>query len=249
MQTYTKLTDNEQECTVLDWGHVSYNTAWQRQTSIAQQLIEAKRNTSGEQILLPHKLILCEHNPVYTLGKSGSAANVLLSEPELNQKGIEFYRINRGGDITYHGPGQLVCYPIFDLERMFRDVRRYVHCLEEVVIRCLSDYGIEAFRLPQYTGVWLRATPVFPERKICAIGVHMSRWVSMHGFAFNINTDLSYFRHIIPCGIQDDNKAVSSLAIELGREVEMNEVKKSILFYFSKVFGLKYAIEPEKHHV
>jgi lipoyl(octanoyl) transferase len=228
-------------CSVQDWGRISYKTAWEQQTAIANELIQAKKNTDPFNEPIPHSLIFCEHNPVYTLGKSGSIDNVLLNEKELELKGIEFFKINRGGDITYHGPGQIVCYPIFDLDRIFTDVHKYVRGLEEVVIRTLAEYGLDAMRINEYTGVWLEGNDVLPKRKICAIGVHLSRWVSMHGFAFNINTDLAYFNHIIPCGIADNDKAVTSLALELGRSIDPEEVKLKILFHFSEIFGLKYA--------
>ena len=189
-----------------------------------------------------HKLILCEHNPVFTLGKSGSVDNLLLSEEKLEEAGIEFFKINRGGDITYHGPGQIVCYPILDLDRIFTDVHKYIRMLEEVVIRTLAHYDIKGTRIKEYTGVWLDQTSVLPQRKICAMGVHMSRWVTMHGFAFNINTDLSYFNKIIPCGITDTNKAVTSMEVELGRKIDQDEIKKHIIYYFSELFGLNYAL-------
>ena len=228
-------------CAVKDWGRISYKTAWDQQTVLANELIQYKRSNDSVLPPIAHSLIFCEHNPVYTLGKSGSVENVLLNEAELEAKGIEYFKINRGGDITYHGPGQIVCYPIFDLDKIFTDVHKYVRGLEEVVIRTLAEYGIKGMRITEYTGVWLDGTDVLPKRKICAIGVHLSRWVSMHGFAFNINTDLSYFNHIIPCGIVDEDKAVTSLALELGREIDQAEVKSKILFHFSDIFGLKYA--------
>lgn len=232
---------NQNLCKIQDWGRISYKEAWDRQTVLANELILAKKSIDSNTENLPHSLIFCEHNPVYTLGRSGSVDNVLLNESELEKKGIEYFKINRGGDITYHGPGQIVCYPIFDLEQIFTDVHKYVRGLEEVVIRTLVEYGIQGSRIAEYTGVWLEQTAVLPKRKICAIGVHLSRWVSMHGFAFNINTDLSYFNHIIPCGITDKDKAVTSLALELGREIDPEEVKKKILIHFSDIFGLKYA--------
>jgi len=250
------MTDNHlntnkllKDCVVYDWGKIQYKEAWDKQTILANELIAAKKQSDFPVNEHPYKLIFCEHNPVYTLGKSGSIEHIKLSDKELSERGIEFYKINRGGDITYHGPGQLVCYPIFDLERISRDLKRYISSLEEVVIRTLAAYEIFGIRIPEYTGVWLEATEVLPLRKICAIGVHMSRWVSMHGFAFNINTDLAYFRNIIPCGINDSNKAVTSLAIELGKEIDMNHVKKQLLFHFSEVFGLKYAKEDAKIHL
>ena len=165
--------------------------------------------------------------------------------PELGQsgveKGVEFFKTNRGGDITYHGPGQIVGYPIFDLDLFFTDVHRYVRYLEEAVVLTLKEYGLEAFRIKEHTGVWLPQTDILPKRKICAIGVHLSRWVTLHGFAFNINTDLSYFRHIIPCGINDKDKDVTSLAFELGRQVPVEEVKLKLKMHFASLFGFEFA--------
>ena len=179
---------------------------------------------------------------VYTLGKSGSIDNLLLDNEALAQAGFEFFKINRGGDITYHGPGQIVGYPIFDLDRFFTDVHRYVRFLEEAVILTLADYGIYGTRVEKYTGVWLEATEDKPLRKICAIGVHLSRWVTMHGFAFNINTNLGHFNNIIACGITDEDKTVTSLAKELGREMDIEEVKSRLKNHFAHLFGFTFAI-------
>jgi len=230
-----------------DLGTISYREAWDYQQVLLQQSIDTKRQNrdfkENNRPLLDvrHYLLFCQHPPVYTLGRSGSAQHLLLDEQGLHNKGIEFFKINRGGDITYHGPGQIVGYPIFDLDCFFTDVHRYVRYLEEAIIRTLAEYDIEAMRIKEYTGVWLPQTNVFPKRKICAIGVHLSRWVTMHGFAFNINTDLQYFNHIIPCGITDSDKTVTSLAKELGRKVDEEEVKQKLKKHFASVFGFEFA--------
>lgn len=191
--------------------------------------------------LASHYLLFVEHPPVYTLGKSGSMDNLLLTEKELVEKGISFYPINRGGDITFHGPGQLVGYPILDLDLFFNDVHRYVRNLEEVMIRTLADYGIEGFRVKDYTGVWVeggQGKEAFwsKKRKICAIGVHLSRWVTLHGWAFNVNTPLHYFDYIVPCGIAEADKTVTSLAVELGQPIDMQVVKNMVRRHFEAVF-------------
>ncbi len=169
--------------------------------------------------------------------------HLLLSEEALEERGIQFYKTNRGGDITYHGPGQIVAYPIFDLDCFFTDVHRYVRYLEEAVILTLAEYGIEAGREEGYTGVWLAATSVLPKRKICAIGVHLRRWITMHGLALNVNTDLTYFQHIIPCGINDADKAVTSMALELGRTVDLEEVKAHLRKHFAQLFDFEWATD------
>ena len=230
-----------------DLGRISYQQAWDYQQELLAEAIRVKRqNRSNEDEgseLLPikHHLLFCEHPPVYTLGRSGSLDNLLLDEDGLKKEGVEFFKINRGGDITYHGPGQIVGYPIFDMDAFFRDVHRYVRYLEEAVIRTLAEYDIESFRIKEFTGVWLPAEGWKPKRKICAIGVHLSRWVTMHGFAFNINTDLDYFRHIIPCGIADEDKAVTTLAKELGKEMNMEEVKSKLKLHLAELFGFEFA--------
>lgn len=167
--------------------------------------------------------------------------HLLLDEAGLATAGFSFYKINRGGDITYHGPGQIVGYPIFDLDEFFTDVHQYVRYLEEAVMRTLQEYGIATYRESGYTGVWLPATAHRPKRKICAIGVHLSRWVTLHGFAFNINTDLGHFANIIPCGIQDDDKSVTSLAQELGHTVDIEDVKTRLRQHFAELFGFQFA--------
>ncbi|TVR87396.1 MAG: lipoyl(octanoyl) transferase LipB [Saprospirales bacterium] len=226
-----------------DWGAVDYREAWDKQTVLSDDLIKAKRagiSLSAEIEGPKHHLIFCHHPHVYTLGKSGKQDHLLLDQKEMGQKGVSFYKINRGGDITYHGPGQLVGYPIFDLEYFFKDVRKYIHSIETSIILMLAEFGIEAGRQEGYTGVWLPACESRKNRKICAIGVHLSRWVSMHGFALNVNTDLNFFNHIVPCGIQEPDKEVTSMNQELGGEVDMDSVKQILKEKFSAEFGFDY---------
>ncbi len=226
-----------------DWGQIRYKEAWDKQMELHHRLRAIKKaNREIENEVDKQKqeqyLVFCEHHHVYTLGKGGSMDNVLMSEAELKEKDIDFFPINRGGDITYHGYGQIVAYPILDLEYFFTDVHKYVRILEEAVIRTLAEYGIEGGRIEGLSGVWLDKTSLFPQRKICAIGIHLSRWVTMHGFAMNVNTDLTYFRNIIPCGINDDSKGVTSLALELGQEkVDVDEVKTKIKYHLSDLMG------------
>jgi lipoyl(octanoyl) transferase len=182
-----------------------------------------------------HYLLFVEHPPVYTLGKSGKMDHVLIGEEERSERGIEFYQTNRGGDITFHGPDQVVGYPILDLEKFYTDIGKYLRALEDVIILTLEEYGITAGRSAGETGVWIDALEKGKERKICAMGVRCSRWVTMHGFALNVNTDLSFFNHIIPCGIV--NKKVTSIKEELGRAVSMEEVKEKLKANFCKVFN------------
>lgn len=218
---------------LLDLGLIEYNQAWQFQQERQAELVDAKRN---EHDVPHHYLILCQHPPVYTLGKSGKPEHLLINESGLAARGATFEKINRGGDITFHGPGQLVVYPILDLDHFFTDVHRYVRYLEEVVIRTLRTYRIEAKRIAEYTGVWLDTDDSALQKKICAIGVHLTRWVTLHGLALNANTDLSFFNYIIPCGITDDQKAVTSIQQVIGREVSMDELKKHFIRHFSDVF-------------
>jgi lipoyl(octanoyl) transferase len=226
---------------------ISYQEAWDLQTSLHDVLKRNKlawRNLSEverKDKFQIHQLLFCEHNHVYTLGKSGSDDHLLYDAVQLKQEKIEYFKINRGGDITYHGPGQLTGYPIFDLDEFFTDVHKYVRCLEECVILLLETYGIAGYREDGYTGVWIHPNENNPNRrKICAIGVHLSRWVTMHGFALNVNTDLNYFSHIIPCGIQDEDKTVTSLQFELGKKIEMNEVFERLKTIFASVFEYDY---------
>ncbi|NOT36498.1 MAG: lipoyl(octanoyl) transferase LipB, partial [Saprospiraceae bacterium] len=190
---------------------MAYDKAWEYQTQIHQRLIQQKR-LDAQNFKQLHTLLLCEHPHVYTLGKSGKEEHLVIPEDKLDTIQATFYRINRGGDITYHGPGQLVAYPILDLEKLFTDVHQYVRFLEEAIIRVLREYNIEASRIDGLTGVWLDIDAPKP-RKICAIGVHLSRWVSLHGLAFNVNSDLNYYNHIIPCGISQTDKSVTSLQV------------------------------------
>ncbi|WP_207513391.1 lipoyl(octanoyl) transferase LipB [Longitalea luteola] len=213
-----------------------------RQPIIAGQPAQADNRQSiiDNELVGPdtiHHLLFVEHPPVYTLGKSGDIENVLISEAERAAKGISFYHTNRGGDITFHGREQLVGYPILDLERFYTDIGKYLRNLEEVIIATMADYGLKGERSPGETGVWLDAAIPGKERKICAMGIRCSRWITMHGFAFNVNTDLSYFNYIIPCGIQ--NKQVTSLQKELGRKLDMNEVKDRVKANFERVFEVE----------
>jgi lipoyl(octanoyl) transferase len=223
----------------------SYKEVWDLQTTIHNALItkklEKKNLPQSEQTKdQNHQLIFCEHSPVYTLGKSGSPEHLLLSVEEIKNQSIEFFRINRGGDITYHGPGQITGYPIFDLDEFFTDVHLYVRKLEEVIILYLQTYGIKGIRIPEYTGVWIAPDHTSPKyRKICAIGVHLSRWVSMHGFALNVNTDLTYFDKIIPCGIVDHDKGVTSLQNEIGYEISLKDAGRELSKIFSEVFDFE----------
>ncbi len=226
-----------------DLGVTDYKTAWDYQEKLLQENVAIKaanRNNPAyaEQNSTQHHFIICEHNPVYTLGKSGDMNNVLMNETELAEKHIEFFRTNRGGDITFHGPGQIVGYPILDLEKFYTDIGKYLRSLEEVIIFTLADYGLKGERSPGETGVWLEPGVKGKERKICAIGVRCSRWITMHGFALNVNTDLSYFNNIIPCGI--NNKQVTSLEKESGMKKNYAEVKERVKDNFGKVFGTQF---------
>ena len=221
-----------------DWGLMDYQLAWDKQETVFSSIVNQKiQNRNSEQTVPTNNyLIFVEHPHVYTLGKSGKLDNLLLNEEALGVKKAGFYKINRGGDITYHGPGQIVGYPILDLDNFFTDIHLYLRTLEEAVILTLAHYGINAGRYPKFTGVWLDADNK-NARKICALGVRCSRWVTMHGFALNVNTDLDYFKNIIPCGI--DDKDVTSLKKELGREVDINEVKEILKGEISTLFEMK----------
>jgi lipoyl(octanoyl) transferase len=221
-----------------------YADAWALQERLFARSVQAKlqrRETGSEGSGGEHYLLLGDHPPVFTLGRNGALANLLVDEERLAREGIDFFRINRGGDITYHGPGQLVGYPILDLDCLFTDIGRYLRLIEECVIRVLADYGLEAERLPGATGVWLDAQNPFRARKICAIGIRASRWVTMHGFALNLNTNLEHFGLIVPCGITD--KAVTSLARELGRPVDETEVRDRWLSVFQELFEVDVAFD------
>ena len=221
---------------VKDLGHKDYKETWDYQESLFEEIVELKHKNRAEntEVPTPNYFLFVEHPHVYTLGKSGHIENLLIDEAALAKKGATFYKINRGGDITYHGPGQIVGYPIIDLENFFTDIHKYLRSLEEVIIRTLADYGIKGERSEGETGVWLDVGTPFA-RKICAMGVRASRWVTMHGFALNVNTDLGYFDNIIPCGIR--GKAVTSLNVELSKEkVDTEEVKRYILKHFEEIF-------------
>ena len=223
---------------VQDLGLIDYKEAWDLQESLLKESVDlkvAKRINNSENLPVNH-LLFCEHPHVYTLGKSGKQEHLLLDDVQLSEVSATYYKINRGGDITYHGPGQLVMYPILDLEQFFTDIQKYLRFLEEAVIMTLKEYGVHADRFEGLTGVWIE--PNTPSaRKICAMGVKCSRWITMHGIGFNINSDLSYFSNIVPCGI--DDKAVTSLEKELGRKVSMEEVKHRLLIHMEAVFGFK----------
>lgn len=214
-------------------GRVAYAATWDLQKQVQARLIAAKRQDPPEA--LPHVMLLVEHPPVYTMGRSGDASNLLLSEDALAARGARFFHIGRGGDITYHGPGQLVGYPLLDLDRFFTDLHRYMRALEEIVLRTCADHDLRAGRVAGRTGVWIGPDATGPERKICALGIRCSRWVTMHGFAFNLNTDLSFFDHIIPCGIKD--RGVTSLAHELGRPADEADARARLLTHFADHFG------------
>jgi lipoyl(octanoyl) transferase len=243
-------TSTKQDVLFRDLGRIEYQAAWDYQEKLLQENVAVKAALRNRQFAMSNGeahsiteenlptttnyLLFVEHPPVYTLGKSGDIEHVLISEEERAARGISFYHTNRGGDITFHGPEQLVGYPIIDLEKFYTDIGKYLRNLEEVFIATMAEYGLNGERSPGETGVWMDASIPGKERKICAMGIRCSRWITMHGFAFNVNTDLSYFDYIIPCGIQ--NKQVTSLKKELGRSVDMNEVKEKVKRNFEKVF-------------
>lgn len=221
---------------IQDLGLKDYKATWDYQESLFKDILDIKIKNRREDLHLetPNYFLFVEHPHVYTLGKSGDMSNLLLNESQLTQKGATFYKINRGGDITYHGPGQIVGYPILDLENFFTDIHKFLRFLEEIIILTLAEYGLKAERSQGETGVWLGVGTPFA-RKICAMGVRASRWVTMHGYALNVNADLGYFDNIIPCGIR--GKAVTSLNVELGVErVDEAEVKAKLLKHFSALF-------------
>jgi lipoyl(octanoyl) transferase len=239
----------KQRIVVKDLGKMGYQEAWDYQEHLLRQNVEIKSGRIERQNAVAiydgdhvgnevkpttNYLLFVEHPPVYTLGKSGNPEHVLMKEEERRKMGIDFFHTNRGGDITFHGPGQIVGYPILDLENFFTDIGRYLRSLEEVIIRTLADYGMQADRSKGETGVWIDANTKGRERKICAMGVRCSRWITMHGFALNVNTDLSYFNGIIPCGIP--SKQVTSITAELGGLVPLSEVKDRIKNHFADVF-------------
>jgi len=220
---------------LIDLGLIDYQTAWDFQEQLLKKTTDQKLANKQNELeeITSNYLIFCEHNPVYTLGKSGKKEHLLLSDAELNDKGISYFAVNRGGDITHHAPGQLVVYPIFDLDHFFHDIHRYLRTLEEAVVLTLAEFGIITGRYEGYTGVWLDADNE-KARKICAMGVKCSRWVTMHGLALNVNNDLSFFNHIVPCGIAD--KAVTSMQQELGLQVSMEDVKQKLNNHIMALF-------------
>lgn len=232
-----------------DVGQMRYKQAWDYQEELLRQnlLVKSEQRklqiaglespAEGELLSTTHHLLFVEHPPVYTLGKSGDVKNILISEEEMKLRGIEYYPTNRGGDITFHGPQQIVGYPILDLEKFETDIGKYLRKLEDVIILTMADYGLKGERSSGETGVWLEPNIKGSERKICAMGVRCSRWITMHGFAFNINTDLNYFSNIIPCGIE--NKQVTSLEKELGTRVDFEEAKEKVKYFFEQVFDVE----------
>lgn len=236
----------QQEIICRDLGRMDYQAAWDYQEQLLRENVRLKteareKGIDPSLVSTSHYFLFVEHPPVYTLGKSGNRENVLLDDEGLKQRNIQFFNTNRGGDITFHGPDQIVGYPIIDLEKFYTDIGRYLRNLEEVIILTLANYGLKGERSPGETGVWLEPDVPGRERKICAMGVRCSRWITMHGFALNVNTDLSYFNHIIPCGIV--NKQVTSLKKELGKEIAVAEVKERIKDNFEKVFEAKLVSE------
>jgi lipoyl(octanoyl) transferase len=221
-----------------DLGLIDYKVCWDYQEKLFNEIIQQKISNrylpEEKQIPTNNFLLFVEHPHVYTLGKSGDESNLLLNEKQLEEKNSSFYKINRGGDITYHGPGQIVAYPIIDLDNFFTDIHKYLRLLEETIIVTLKEYGIEGNRSKGETGVWLESENKLRARKICAMGVRCSRWVTMHGWGFNVNADLNYFNNIIPCGIND--KAVTSLNKELGQEINIPEIKEKLIINFAKLF-------------
>ncbi|WBX76055.1 lipoyl(octanoyl) transferase LipB [Tenacibaculum ovolyticum] len=228
--------------TVSDLGKKDYKETWDYQTRLLDKVVILKREkrNSNKEIITPNHFLFVEHPHVYTLGKSGDISNLLLNEEKLKEKNATFYKINRGGDITYHGPGQIVGYPIIDLENFFTDIHKYLRLLEESIILTIAEYGLKGERSDGETGVWLGAGSPFA-RKICAMGIRASRWVTMHGFALNVNVNLGYFDNIIPCGIR--GKAVTSMEAELGRKINEEEVKEKILKHFKELFEVEEFIK------
>ena len=231
-----KLTDKKRniEIDFRDLGLIEYKEAWDFQEKLFNESLELKRQNKD----IPNHLLFCEHPHVYTLGKSGSVNNLLINNAELQKRGVSFFKINRGGDITYHGPGQIVGYPIINLDAFSLGVKQYIFKIEEVIIQTLKTYGITSERLEGATGVWIDTANKLKARKICAIGVKVSRWITMHGFAFNVNTDLNYYNYINPCGFID--KGVTSVEKELGKKVDFVEVKNLVKENFVKVFDEEF---------
>lgn len=222
-------------------GRVAYAPARALQKRLQQRLIRAKRTDEAANDDVPHVLLVVEHPPVYTLGKSGDVENLLLSEEALDERGASFHRVGRGGDVTFHGPDQLVAYPLLDLDRFFRDLHRYLRALEAAVIRTCATFGVEGTRVEGRTGVWIGPDADGPERKVCAMGVRCSRWVTMHGLALNVNTDLSFFDAIVPCGIAD--RDVTSLQQETGRRVDFGAARARLLDAFTETFDADLSVK------
>ena len=231
-----------QKVAVYKLGKIAYKDAWALQEKLLSILVSAKQNKVNPQI--EHYLLLCEHFPVYTLGKSGSEKNLLVTDEFLKEHAIEYYKVNRGGDITFHGFGQIVGYPILDLEKIKPDISYYIRNLEKVIMDTLQEFSILSERSPKETGVWVEPQDISKARKICAIGVRCSRWVTMHGFALNVNTSLDFFNHIIPCGIE--NKKVTSMKNELHQELNIESVQNILLENFSKTFQLEIQLETKE---
>ena len=245
---------DKQKVIFKDLGIIPYKEAWQLQEELVRENLDIKANSrklqsigddsafqpDGNDLPTLNYLLFCEHPPVYTLGKSGNISNVLLSEKEMEEKEIGFFKTNRGGDITFHGLQQIVGYPILDLEKFYTDIGKYLRNLEEIIIRTLREYDIIGERSQGETGVWIQPGIPGLERKICAMGIRCSRWITMHGFALNVNTDLSYFNNIIPCGIV--NKKVTSIELELNRKVDLNEIKDKVKYHFREVFNIDYSV-------
>ena len=225
-----------------DLGLIDYKEAWDHQTRLFEAILETKQGNRNKPDIAQYKtanhLIFCEHPHVFTLGKSGKESNLLVNQENLSKINAAYYHINRGGDITYHGPGQIVAYPVIDLENFFTDIHQYMRLLEEAVIQTLKEYGIEGGRIPGLTGVWIDFNNAAVARKICALGVKTSRWVTMHGLAFNVNTDLSYFDYIVPCGI--DDKAVTSVEKELGSKQDLKAVQQTLKKKLEEQFGFEW---------
>lgn len=231
-----------------DLRRTDYKAAWDYQETLFKEILDIKiqNRREGADASTSNYLLFTEHDHVYTLGKSGDMTNLLLNEQQLKDKGAVFYKINRGGDITYHGPGQIVGYPVLDLENFFTDIHKYLRLLEEMIILTIAEYGLTGTRSEGETGVWLDVGTPFA-RKICAMGVRASRWVTMHGFGFNVNTDLGYFDNIVPCGIR--GKGVTSLHAELGRQLDMEEVKQKLRKHFSDLFSAELRVVDRNMHI
>jgi lipoyl(octanoyl) transferase len=238
---------NNKQFIIKNWGLIDYKQAWEQQEVLVQELNTIKlanRDLPLEKHqATPNYLIFCEHPPVYTLGKTGDQGHLLASQQELQQKEISFFNTNRGGDITYHGPGQLVLYPILDLENFFRDVHRYLRLLEQAVIATLREFDLPSGILKGFTGVWIDSEKAAQARKICAIGIRLRRWITMHGLALNVNTDLSYFQHIIPCGIQDSH--VTSMEAELGYQLSIEEVQNKLQGHVIQLLSISHPSLPK----